>query len=77
MCQDGTPDDSRPTLADAGIDKKLSAKAQKLAAVPEKTFNEMLGEWRGKIALEKERVTTNLLCASGNGHKSTEPHSEF
>ena len=41
--------DSRPTLSDAGIDKKLSVKAQKLAAVPEKKFNEMVGEWRGKI----------------------------
>ena len=30
--------DTRPTLADAGIDKKLSARAQKLAAVPEKQF---------------------------------------
>ncbi len=33
-------------LADAGIDKKLSARAQQLAAVPEKKFNAMLGDWR-------------------------------
>ena len=38
--------ESRPTLADAGIDKKLSSRAQKLAAVPEEKFESMLGEWR-------------------------------
>ena len=35
-----------PTLADAGIDKKLSSRAQKLAAVPEDKFEGMIGEWR-------------------------------
>ena len=35
-----------PTLADAGIDRKLSSRAQKLAAVPEEKFEAMLGEWR-------------------------------
>jgi hypothetical protein len=35
------PSIQRPTLAEAGIDKKLSARAQKIAAVPEKKFNEM------------------------------------
>ncbi len=38
-----------PTLAEAGIDKKLSSRAQKLAAVPEDQFEGMLGEWRGSI----------------------------
>jgi hypothetical protein len=37
---------SIPTLADAGIDKKLSSRAQKLAAVPEPKFEGMLAEWR-------------------------------
>ena len=36
----------RPTLAEAGIDKKLSSRAQKLAAVPEDQFEDMLGWWR-------------------------------
>jgi N6-adenosine-specific RNA methylase IME4 len=53
--------DTRPTLADAGIDKKLSARAQRLAAVPARQFNGMLGEWRDRIGRETERVTTNLL----------------
>lgn len=50
-----------PTLAAAGIDKKLSSRAQKLAAVPAAQFDGMLGEWRDRIGKETERVTTNLL----------------
>jgi hypothetical protein len=38
-----------PTLASVGIDKKLSSRAQKLAAVPEAKFEGMVGEWRGRI----------------------------
>lgn len=53
--------DTRPTLADAGIDKKLSARAQQLAAVPAPKFDSMLAEWRGRVQHETERVTTNLL----------------
>lgn len=52
---------ARPTLADAGIDKKLSSKAQKLAAVPERKFEGMIGEWRNRVQKENERVTTNLI----------------
>lgn len=55
--------DDRPTLAEAGIDKKLSARAQKMAAVPEQQFEAMVGEWRGRVEAENERVTTNLLAA--------------
>lgn len=40
--------ESRPTLADAGIDKKLSSRAQKLAAVPDEQFEGMVGEWRSR-----------------------------
>lgn len=53
--------DAPPTLAEAGIDKKLSSRAQKLAAVPEPEFEGMLGDWRERVSSENERVTTNLL----------------
>jgi phage N-6-adenine-methyltransferase len=56
----------KPTLADAGIDKKLSSRAQKLAAVPDDKFEETLGEWRERIEFENERVTTSLLLAGGH-----------
>lgn len=52
---------SKPTLADAGIDKKLSSRAQKMAAVPEEQFEGMVGEWRERVTKENERVTTTLL----------------
>lgn len=52
-----------PTLAEAGIDKKLSARAQKMAAVPADEFESMVGEWRERVEAENERVTTNLLKA--------------
>src|SRR5207244_1477441 len=57
------PRDTRPTLAEAGIDKKLSSRAQKLAAVPEPDFEHVLGKWRKKIQVENELVTTRLLKA--------------
>jgi hypothetical protein len=36
---DMEPRDARPTLADAGIDKKLSSRAQKLAPLPFSAMN--------------------------------------
>lgn len=38
------PRDTTPTLADLGIGKKLSSRAQALAAVPTEAFEEQLGE---------------------------------
>jgi N6-adenosine-specific RNA methylase IME4 len=67
--QDGTPTGSdpeqvarrAPTLKEVGIDRKLSMRAQKLAAVPADKFEGMVTEWKGRVAKEGERVTTNLL----------------
>ena len=53
-------DDRRPTLADAGISKDLSSRAQKLAAVPEAEFEAEMGEWRDRVQEEGRRVTTRL-----------------
>lgn len=55
--QEGTP---LPTLADAGIDKKLSSRAQKMAAVPEAEFEKEVGDWRDRVKAEGARVTTRL-----------------
>lgn len=52
-----------PTLSDAGIDRKLSSRAQQMAAVPEADFNALLTDWRSRIEIENERVTTILLRA--------------
>jgi|ETNvirenome_6_85_1030632.scaffolds.fasta_scaffold18740_3 N6-adenosine-specific RNA methylase IME4 len=55
------PANAPPTLAEAGIDKKLSSRAQKLAAVSEAQFESMVDDWRGRVGKEAERVTVNLL----------------
>lgn len=50
----------RPTLAEAGITKKLSAQAQKMAALPPEQFEAKLSSWREEARVA-DRVTTNLL----------------
>ncbi len=49
-----------PTLAEAGISKKLSSRAQKLAAVPQDNFEELVGEWRGKATASDSRIAVSL-----------------
>lgn len=58
--------DRIPTLAEAGISKDLSSRAQKLAAVPEADFEQEIGEWRDRVKQEGERVTARLE-ARGEG----------
>ena len=57
--------DQRPTLADAGIDKKLSSRAQKLAAVPEAEFEGSLvsgaNGWGGRTS-----GSLQTCCAPAN-----------
>ncbi len=57
---DGTreePSNPRPTLADVGIDKKLSSRAQAIASIPEEDFEETL-------AIRKRRLPTRPGCHS-------------
>jgi hypothetical protein len=42
----GTEVDTRPTLAQVGIDKKLSSRSQAIASIPEDDFEETLAEHR-------------------------------
>jgi hypothetical protein len=56
-------DDRRPKLADAGISKDLSSRAQKLAAVPEAEFEAEVGEWRERVSAEGARVSAKLEAA--------------
>ena len=57
------PRDERPTLADAGIDKKLSSRAQKLAAVPAAEFEAEVGQWRDRVQAEGARGSARLVQA--------------
>jgi len=52
-----------PTLAEVGIDKKLSARAQKTAAIPAPEFEGIVEEWRDRVSQEGERVTAKLEAA--------------
>jgi N6-adenosine-specific RNA methylase IME4 len=53
--------DPRPTLADVGIDHKLSSHAQKMAAVPAEQFQQRVNAWRDEMAAGQSRVTMDLL----------------
>ncbi len=52
-----------PTLAEVGIDKKLSARAQRIAAVPEPEFEAEVKDWRGRVEEEGVRVSARLEAA--------------
>lgn len=52
---------SKATLNDAGIDYKLSSRAQKMAAIPTERREALIAEWRERVSKENERVTVNLL----------------
>ena len=52
--------DRRSTLADVGISKDLSSRAQKLAAVPAEDFEREMGEHRDRVSAEGARVTARL-----------------
>jgi len=57
------PPDDRPKLSDAGIDKKLSSRAQKLAAVPRDEFESEVGQWRERVSAEGARVSAKLQAS--------------
>jgi hypothetical protein len=50
-----------PTLAEIGIDRKLSSRAQQLAALPEEEFTARLQEWRKGADRDGGRVTVRLV----------------
>lgn len=68
--------DDRPTLAAAGIDKNLSSRAQKLAAVPSQEFEQEIVEWRERVSSENSRVTTRLEKRGEDVIESTSQRAE-
>lgn len=57
----GGPISDVPTLDQMCISKKVSSRAQKLAAVPKAVFEEKLAIWWERVERENERVTVGLL----------------
>lgn len=62
-----------PKLADAGISKDLSSRAQKLAAVPEAEFEAEVGAWRERVTAEGARVSARLEAAGEREQKKKQP----
>lgn len=52
---------SVPTLADAGIDKKLSSRSQKVAKLGEDEFETALGELRERMTQQAGRVSLDIV----------------
>lgn len=50
-----------PTLAEQGIDKKLSSRAQKLAAIPDKVFEKKLSGWKEQVEAGNQKIHTDIL----------------
>jgi hypothetical protein len=55
-----TPPTAPITLADAGISKDLSARAQNIAAVPEQEFEQEISEFRERTKQDGKQVQTRL-----------------
>lgn len=65
-----------PTLADAGISKDLSSRAQKYAAVPAKEFEAIVEDWREKVSEEGVRVSLQLQAVGESAGKKKPVVSE-
>lgn len=55
------PRDERPTLADAGIDKKLSSRSQRVAGIADPAFETMIEGVRARMMERNGRVSLDLL----------------
>ncbi len=60
-----------PTLAEIGVSKKLSSHSQKIAAIPEAEFEDIVENWRDALETENERVTTNIISAAERAKRPT------
>jgi N6-adenosine-specific RNA methylase IME4 len=55
------PEDNRPTLAEAGIDRKLSSRAQRVAELPPEKFDALLEQHADEMRAGVGRVAMDLL----------------
>ncbi len=69
--QIAVPEDPLPRLADVGITHKLSSQAQRLAALPEDEFNELINTWSAESQALNGRLTTDLLQVGASERQRT------
>ena len=62
----------KTTLTEAGIDKKLSMRAQQLAAVPAPKFEGLLAEWRDRSG-RKPNGSRRISCAKAPASRRATP----
>ncbi|MDX9707332.1 MAG: hypothetical protein RBT86_07115 [Azospira sp.] len=68
--------DRRPTLAEAGISKDLSSRAQKIAAVPDDEFEAAVDDWRADVSAAGAKVRTRLEEAGARATKKRKAEPE-
>lgn len=62
-----------PTLADAGITKDLSSRAQKIASLPEVQFETELTAWREKVSAPKSKMVAPTIGVPPKPRKPRPP----
>lgn len=60
------------TLHQLGITKTQSSKWQAFAAIPKRTFEAILAEWRERVSSENERLSLNLLREARRAERDSE-----
>ncbi len=71
------PSNKAPTLADLGVDKKLSSRAQQIAAVPAERFERDVAEWRERVGRDHERVTLDIIRGADKKERRAEREREL
>ena len=61
--------DERPTLEQAGINKKLSMRAQKMAAIEPEKFEKLLELHRAKVIEQNNKVSVDLMRTSAEADR--------
>jgi len=66
-----------PTLAEMGIDKKLSFRAQRLASITERAIAARIASWREQAERGTARITTDILRAGDKKERRAAREAEL
>lgn len=71
------PVESVPTLAEAGVDKHLADRARKLAAMPDRKFEQVVEHWRDRTMTETVKVNIDVLASTTHVSQNTGEHEWY